>query len=210
LRSIRELAARGESEDAAVLARALLALTYRYLWLAAATDDADERRDRLQRLVRKWAEEQATVGEELIELDYMPRDATSTEFRESVRQFRDTAERLGRECVRKLPSERDLARRLDRDLDLSRPRWFELMYARIYRPTSQVAHYGLSAAANRFAREPDRMGELSLERVDEEGAAEALGLALVAYAVFLDFTDAIVRHGITREVAELIDAAHRA
>src|SRR6266508_4109128 len=36
LRSVREIACRGEADDAAVLTRALIALTLRYLWIGRA------------------------------------------------------------------------------------------------------------------------------------------------------------------------------
>jgi hypothetical protein len=70
LRSVRELAERREGEDAAVLTRALVALTLRYLWLVRVDDEA-ERSDRLRRLLRKWAGDRATLGEEMIDLGHV-------------------------------------------------------------------------------------------------------------------------------------------
>jgi hypothetical protein len=55
---VRELAGRREGEDGAVLTRALVALTLRYLWLVRVDDEA-ERSDRLRRLLRKWAGDRA-------------------------------------------------------------------------------------------------------------------------------------------------------
>jgi hypothetical protein len=107
-----------------------------------------------------------------------------------------------------MPSERDLAKRLDRDLNPAAPRFFELMYARIYRPTSHVAHYGLGAAKDAF-EEPGKASQaLTVERTDEDEAAEMLGLALVTYAALLEFGDPILRLRIAPEVAEAISAAH--
>ena len=208
LQSIRELAGRGEAEDAAVLTRALISLTLQYLWLARA-DDEDERRDRLRRLLRKWATEYAVLGEELIDLGYLPIDGTEADVQESVGQYRAKAEELERECVRRMPNERDLAIRLDRDLEPSVPRFFELLYARIYRPTSHVAHYGIGAAVDGLVdQDAEDPGALSLDRTDEDDAAQMLGLALVTYGALLDFSEPIVRHGLAAEVAEFIDAAH--
>lgn len=206
LRSVRELACRGESEDAAVLTRALVSLTLQYLWLVHV-DDEDERSDRLRRLRLKWASERARLGEELQDLGHFPVDDTAEQLREQVAQFRASADELEGQGVRPMPNERDIARRLDRDLEPSSPHFFELIYTRIYRPTSHVAHYGIGAALAGVAEQPEP-GALSLERTDEEDAAENLGLALVTYAAFLDFSEPIIRHGLTPVVAELVREAH--
>jgi hypothetical protein len=180
LRSIRELAGRDEADDAYVLTRALVSLTLQYLWLVSV-DDEEERHDRLRGLQLKWAKERATLGEELTELGYVPADVEQAEqFRAEVAKFRARADELERECVRRMPSEKDMALRLDRDLKPTAPRFFELIYARIYRTTSHVSHFGLGAALAGI--EPDNPGELVLIRTDPVGAADALGLALLAYA----------------------------
>lgn len=62
LRSICELAARREGEDAAVLTRALVAVTLRYLWLAVV-DEKNERTDCFRRLLRRGANDLATAGD---------------------------------------------------------------------------------------------------------------------------------------------------
>jgi hypothetical protein len=208
LRSIRELAGRREAEDAAVLTRALVSLTLQYLWLACA-EGGDERRDRLRRLQRKWARERARLGEEMEGLGYFPTDPSEADrLREQVAQFRATTEELREEGIGPVPNERDLARQLDRDLQPSKPRFFELVYTRIYRPTSHVAHFGLGAALAGVAKPDTNSGALSLERLDEEGAADALGLALVTFAALIDFSEPIIRHGLTPAVKELVENAH--
>ena len=138
LRSIRTLAAAGEGEDAAVLTRALVALTLRYLWLAAPNDTA-EREDRFRRLIRLWARERATVIEELNDLDVLEDDT-------AAQAFRAKADELRVEGVRRVPHDDVIARRLDHDVQPEPPRFFELVYALIYRTTSEVAHYGLGTA----------------------------------------------------------------
>jgi hypothetical protein len=210
LRSVRELAGRGESEDAAVLTRALVSLAAQYLWLACV-ENVDERRDRLRRLQRKWASGRATLGEELIDLGYTPDDERSAEqFREDVAKFRARADELEREGIRAMPNERDIALRLDRDLQPETPRFFELLYTRAYRPTSHIAHYGIGAALGGVGeRRDDDTVELSLEHADEAGAAESLGLALVTYAVLLDFSEPVIRHGLTADVGDIVRRAHR-
>jgi hypothetical protein len=93
------------------------------------------------------------------------------------------------------------------------PRFFELLYARIYRVTSEIVHYGIGAALARFAHDteaepaPDP-GALSLNRTDEEGSAEMLGLALVTYGTLLSYSEPIIRHGLTEEILALVRDAH--
>lgn len=97
---------------------------------------------------------------------------------------------------------------LDRYLQPQEPRFFELLYARIYRPTSEVAHYGVSAAIAGYPANPGDPGQLSLERTDDQQAAEMLGLAVVTFAALLDFSEPVARHGLAIEVAEMIHAYH--
>lgn len=77
-----------------------------------------------------------------------------------------------------MPAERDMAKRLD--LEPSEPRFFELLYTRVCRPTFHVAHYGIGAALGGIAEQPDPA--LNLEQTGNKGAADALGLGLVTYA----------------------------
>ena len=111
--SIRELAGRGEADDAAILTRTLVALTLRYVWLARA-EDKDERNDRPRRLTLRWASDRATLGEEVEDLGYINAGAAAP--------FRTTADQLERECVRRMPDDAAIAKRLDRDLGLEEPR----------------------------------------------------------------------------------------
>lgn len=179
-------------------------LTLRYLWLARVDNQA-ERVDRLRRLQLNWVRGRAIYGEELDYLGYVPDDdAEAEQHRQNVAQFRARADELERERVGSLPDDRATAIRLDRDLQPDQPRFFELLYARIYRPTSDVAHYGIGAALAGFIADPDRPDALTLEYIDEDRAAEALGLGLVTFAVLLDFSEPIIRLGITDEVAQLI------
>jgi hypothetical protein len=207
LRSVRELAGRGEFEDATVLTRTLVSITLQYLWLARV-DDAEERSDRLRRLQLKWASERAVLGEELEDLNYLPVDGTAEQLREQVALFRAKANELERECVRRMPAERDIAKRLDRDLEPEAPRFFELVYARIYRPASHIAHYGIGAALTGAQDAGTDRGALTLELTDEQRAAEALGLALVTFGALLDSSEPVIRHGLTDTVAEIVREHH--
>lgn len=206
LRSIRELAGRKEGEDAAVLTRALIALTLRYLWLARADGD-DRRTDRLRRLLRKWATDRATFGEEMIDLDHVAEEG-GDQFRAAVAGFRAQADEFGRDGVGRVPDDRTIAIGLDADLQPEVERWFELLYARIYRTTSDAAHYGIATALAGYPRNPDDPGELRLERADDQQAAEALGLAIITYGTLLSFSEPVVRHGLAEDVGEMIRARH--
>jgi hypothetical protein len=201
LRSVREVAGRGEAEDAAVLTRALVALTFRYLWLGRAEGEA-ERRERLQRLRRRYATDRAVFGEELEDLGYMPR-GTSAEFRVVADGLRDAG-------VLGMPGDQQVATQLDQDLHPEVPRFFELTYARIYRAASEVAHYGLGALLRGFLVPPlaGEQGVVVIDRRDDEGAAEMLGLALVTFAMLADFSEPVVRHGLTDRIAVLIREHH--
>ncbi len=205
LRSVRDIAVRGEGDDAAVLTRALVALTLRYLWLARV-DDEEERRDRMRRLMLTWTRERAVLGEELEGLGYLPDDAE--QFRQSVAQFRARADELLQEGVGRMPDDKAIAVRLDSDLEPTSPRFFELVYARIYRTTSDVAHYGIGAALAGFPP-PNELGEMTFQQLDEARAADALGLGVITFAALLDFSDPIIGHGLAGEVAELIQQATR-
>lgn len=208
LRSVRELAGRGEADDAAVLTRALIVLAFRYLWLARV-DDEDERSDRLRRLLRKWSTDRATLGKEMIDLGYVPDDEAGAEqLRQHVAAFRERADALKHEGVGPVPDDKAIAISLDRDLEPEAPRFFELTYTRIYRTTSDVAHYGIGTALAGFPRNPDEPGELSLDKIDEHGAGEALGLAIIAFGALLTFSEPIIGHGLSEEVGELIRTRH--
>ena len=204
LRSVRELAGRGEGDDAAVLTRALVALTLRYLWLARV-DDADERASRFRQMLRASATERAKLGEELLDLEHVDDDVAGgiEAFRGNVTRFRTQAEQLERDGAGPMLDDKAIALRLDRDLNPEYERFFELIYARIYRTTSDVAHYGLAAALADYTHNPDDPGRLVLDRVDEQQAAEALGLALVTFGALLEFSEPIIRHGLADEVREL-------
>jgi hypothetical protein len=201
LRSVREVACRGEADDAAVLARALVALTLRYLWVGRA-EGQDEREDRLRRLRRRWARDRAALGEALEGLGYLD-PGTSAPFRASADELRDDG-------VGEMPADEEIARQLDRDLDPEAPRFFELVYARIYRTTSEVAHYGLGALLEGYEVPPVEgvRGELAIDRRNDERAAEVLGLALITFGALADFAEPVVRHGLTQRIGEAIEERH--
>lgn len=197
--SVREVACRGEADDAAVLTRALIALTLRYLWIGRAPDD--RRRERLTRLRRKAASDRATLGEELELVGYLP-GGTSAEVRAIADELKDDG-------VKGMPDDRTIAKQLDRELNPEQPHWFEMLYARVYRWTSEPAHYGLAAIMQGFEVAPlPGPGVVVIDRRDEERAAEMLGLALISYATLADFSEPVVRHGLTARIGEMVQEHH--
>jgi hypothetical protein len=105
-----------------------------------------------------------------------------------------------------MPADRDIAIGLDRDRQVVPPRFFELVYARIYRTTSDVAHYGIGAALTGFADLALEAPQVivPLEAVDEGRAAEVLGLGLVTYGAFLDLSEPTIHHGLSQAVNNLV------
>ena len=105
-----------------------------------------------------------------------------------------------------MPDNGAIAIALDRDLKPERERFFGLIYARIYRTASEVAHYGMGAAIAGYPRNPDDAGQLSLERVDSQQAAQMLGLAIITFTALLAYAEPIITHGLTDKVANVIGA----
>jgi hypothetical protein len=169
LRSVREIACRGEADDAAVLTRALIALTLRYLWVGRAP--GDQRRERLERLRRKAAEDRATLGEELELVGHLPA-GTSAEMRAVADELKDGG-------VKGMPDDRSIAKQLDRELHPEAPHWFETLCARVYRWTSEPAHYGwrLCCRDSRSRPSPDRASSRSIAATTS--APSGLGLTQV-------------------------------
>jgi hypothetical protein len=197
--SVREIACRGEADDAAVLTRALIALTLRYLWIGRAPDD--KRRERLERLRRKAASDRATLGEELELVGHLPAGTSA--------QMRAVADELKDAGVKGMPDDRSIAKQLDRELNPEAPHWFETLYSRVYRWTSEPAHYGLAAMLQGFEIAPiPGPGVLAIDRRDDERAAEMLGLALISFATLADFSEPVVRHGLTERIGELVQEHH--
>jgi hypothetical protein len=201
LRSIRELASHREGDDVAILTRALVALTLRYLWLAS-TDDEDERQDRLRRLRLLWASGRATLGEEMIDLDYHEEDP-------AVEAFRAEAKKLREEGVGQV-KDKEIALQLDRDLQPDPPRFFEGIYTSIYRPMSEVAHFGLGTALAGYmqGRGPEDGASRPFDEVNEKGAAQGLGLAIVTFGALLVYSEPVIRHGLADEAGEIVRDRH--
>jgi hypothetical protein len=181
LRSIRELAGRGEADDALVLTRALVSLVARSLWLASP-DDPAERKVRLDRARRSWAEEAVKTARDLRSVGFEP------EGEERAQALLDQLEQVGVAC---LPDDRSLLVALN----------LEAFYPRVHRRASDVTHFSLGAALEGFLERPDQAtgtgGVVSLRLPDPTRAYEALYLAVVTFGAFLERSEQVIGHGLT-------------
>jgi Family of unknown function (DUF5677) len=197
MRSIRELAGRGEADDAFILTRALLTIVARSLCLVES-DDPEERERRFDSARRSWAEEALHALDELEAAGFEP-----TDERERIERIVEATKGRG---VPRLPSERKLLSQLG-----LRP-----YYARVYKLASDRVHYSIGSALGGFLPGgfPDRLtgagGQVALELRDDEGAEEALALATIVYGQFLEKCEAVIPHGVTasarRELVEYLNA----
>ena len=207
LRSVREIAGRGEGDDAAVLTRALVALTFRYLWLApestsqtnVATDSPDasvmgnRTRDARARAARPQSTSTTTSP------------AASRHSDRALRTFaprpRSSSAKASARCSKTgtLPSglTATSGRSTNGSSSSSTPG------STAPHPTSLTTESPPRSPAHHT--NPDDPGRLTLERLDEQVGVEALGLALVTFAALLDFSEPIVNHGLTAEVSALAD-----
>ena len=193
-RSIRELAGRGEADDAFVLTRSLVSIVARALWLATP-DDLTERERRFDRGRHDWAVWAAKTG----------RDLASQGFGFDVDPDRAQAiaDRLAARDVPDLPDDRSMLASVG----------LAQIYPRVHRLASDVVHFSLGSALDSFLEWPERAGgsggTVSLEKPDRDRAAEALTLAMIVLASFLEKIEPTIKHGATetarRELVEFIN-----
>jgi hypothetical protein len=184
--SIRQLAVRGEADDATVLSRTLLSITLQSLYLAAP-DEPEERDRRFKRAgmtyyknLLKAAREEAAAG--------VVSEAEVLRVENIIRQ-------LAAEGITELPTEYDIAASLE----------LGHAYTRVYRPGSDVAHYSVGAALDGFLEltREELIGPVALEMPDPKRAEDALVRAGLVYGIFLENCDKVIGHGLTERVREL-------
>jgi hypothetical protein len=190
IRSIRELACRGEADDALILTRSLLLIVAQALYLVEP-DDPAERERRLASARRSWAREALRTLDVLAATGFEPADD-----RERIAEIEETEKARG---VPPLPKDRHLLA----ELGLS------AYYARLYRPASDTVHYSIGSALHGFIEYPDTEiggGRVPLKNPDGQRAEEALALAAITYGEFLESCEPIIRHGVSewaqREMAD--------
>jgi Family of unknown function (DUF5677) len=178
--SIRDLACKGEADDALILTRSLLLIVARALYLIEP-DDLEERARRLASARRSWARDAVRTLDDLTATGFEPADD-----RERIAGIEEAEKARG---IPPLPNDRDLLGALGLDA----------YYARVYRLASDTVHYSIGSALHGFLEEPDPViggGRVPMKNPDGERAEEALALAMITYGEFLDRSEPIVRHGV--------------
>jgi hypothetical protein len=193
LRSIRQLAGRGEADDALILTRALLSVVARSLYVVQP-ERGDERERRAAMWRRTWAEDALRAIDDLSASGFEPEDD-----RDRIERIAEAEKGRG---VPRLPNDRDLLMGLG----------LSIYYARVYRLTSDVVHYSIGNMLDGFLEYPDKVvggGRVGLKLPDGRRAEEALWLAAIVFGQFLELSEPIIRHGVTptarREIAEYMN-----
>jgi hypothetical protein len=187
MRSIRDLAFRGEADDALILTRALVSLVGRSLYVVQP-DDAAEREERSLRWMRTWARDMGKAADALVAAGFEPSDPE---------ERADLARLTGAGPF--LPDDRQLLGLVG----------LEAHHARVYRFASDVAHYSMGSALDGFVEYPTREsgGQVTLRLPDANRAEEALLMAALVYGEFLARSEPLIGHGVT-PLAERVLGAH--
>jgi hypothetical protein len=180
--SIRDLAARGEADDAGVLTRALLSIALRSLYLVGS-DDPEERDRRFRRAGRTYFEETRKMARDEAAAGGVLDQADVDRYDEIIARFNDEGTPPLQE-LNIIP-----------------------FYTRVYRPGSDVAHYSIGSALDGFAEltHEELIGSVSLEMPDPERAADVLIRAALTYGMFLEKSEPTIRHGLTAGIVKLMD-----
>jgi hypothetical protein len=184
------------AEDALALTRTLLAITLRSLYLVEP-DDPLERDIHLQRMKLKLYRERRTMTRELAAAgadvsdtpDYDPLIASLEAHFASIEKSKE------------MPADASIARKLKMGIH----------YARVYRPGSEAAHWGLGAMLDSFVEltDPDYPMPVYLDddQGDPERTQEILGLALATLGHFVIIAEPIMKLGIHNEVDAIASEA---
>jgi hypothetical protein len=205
LRSIREVVAvHHDGDDALVLARALISLAFRSVWVAAPKDP-DER----QRLVH--ALELRSLDSMRIQMAKLAEAGIEHEpFQPGAQHRLDELRGYGE---RGMPGDETLAVELDNaGLNASAGVDHAALYARIYREASDVTHFSLFTALSGYVIPSGWEGvgdsfeglTIRVHEGDPERAEEALMLACLVYVTFLTDSEAVIHHGIARNARSLL------
>jgi Family of unknown function (DUF5677) len=183
---IRDLARDDAGEEVMILARSLLSMIARAIWIDWPGSQ-DERRSRFER----WKKRELT--DELKEVRGLktagfPVTADLAVYESELAKLKD---------VRAMPGDADLLIAVG----------LNGYYARVYRLGSKHLHYTLQHATGELLAAVNAGEDLPLERPDPELTAEALVLSILTYAMFLDAAEGTVKHGLTPRVAELLVAS---
>lgn len=180
---IRDLARDGAGEEALILARSLLSMVARSIWVDLPSDKT-ERVSRFNQWKRRALED------ELKEMRGLEAVGAPIEF-----DFADQEAKL---------RELDGVAEMPNDFELLRSLRLTPYYERIYRPASSHLHYGLHLALDELIAAAKAGKDLPLEQPSPELAAEALSVSIITYAMFIDAAEGTVKHGLTPRVAKVL------
>jgi len=180
---IRDLGRLGAGEEALILARSLLSMIARAMWVDWSSDKA-ERVDRFNRWKKRELEDDIQEAKGLQVVGF----AVDLDLTDYAKQL----DELGN--ARAMPNDFDILKSMD----------LTAFYERVYRPGSRHLHYSLHHALDELIRAANSGEDLPLERVDEDLVAEALVVSILTYAMLLDAAEGTVKHGLTPRVAEIL------
>jgi hypothetical protein len=187
LSRIRDLARQGAGAEAFILARSLLTMIARAMWVdqPAATED---RKTRFEIWLKRELEDELREAEGLLSLGF---DAPSdlAELRERLEGMRDVA---------RMPDDRRL---LVDELGL------DAHYRRLYVPASSHVHFSLRSAIDEVRAAAADGETLPFDRPNSALAREALLLSLFTYGLFIEASDRTVQHHLGPQALEVIEAS---
>jgi hypothetical protein len=182
---IRELANAGAGPEAAILARTLLSLVARAMYVDAP-DDPAVRKERWDRLLKRQRQDEL-AGFDLLKAANFDVTGNDDEIA-AVQAELDALEARG---VKNLPSDRQLSESLE----------MHAFYARIYAPASELVHFSLAFGIG------DLLGveSTTLEAPDWERSAQALEMAIITFGLFVVEAEKSMQHGIGERIREIAD-----
>jgi hypothetical protein len=185
--SIRLLAEQGAGAEASILARSLLGMITRAIWVDQPADQGS-RRERFERWLRREIEDEIREAEGRAEL--------GEEVSEDLAALHEQLASL--KHVRPIPGDRQL---IEEELRLHPHYW------RVYVRGSGHVHFSLRSAIDEVRDAAAKEVELPFDRSNPELAREALLLSLLTYGLFMEASDRTVQHGLGPRILELVQAS---
>lgn len=188
LSRIRDLAAADAGEEAFILARSLLSMAVRAIWVDQPTESA-EREQRFKRWLRRQVQDELDEAEGLAALGDEPAG--------DIKRLREQLDNLKRELegVPPFPTDRKM---IEDELGLRPHLW------RLYRPSSSFIHFSLRQAIDEIRAAATAGEELTFDRPTPDLAREALALSVLTYGLLIELSEMSVGHGLGPRVLELV------
>jgi hypothetical protein len=180
---IRELANAGAGPEAAILARSLLSLVARTMYVDAP-DDPVGRKERWDRLLKRQRQDEL-AGFDLLKAANF--DVTG--YDDDIAAAQAELDALEARGVKNLPPDRQLFECLE----------MEAFHARVYAPASDLAHFSLAFAIGDLLT----VESTPLEAPDWPRSEEALEMAIISFGLFLVKAEKSMQHGLGERVREI-------